>query len=452
MLPKSRIILCNPPFEDFNDEERKQYGSRIQSVHKPYEILRRVLDNPPTMLGFVLPKSAIMGGRYNDLQDFIARRYTNIETVALPDQIFAFSDQETMLFLVSQPNPREETRIHIKTYWVREKERNPFMKLGYLPDAIGKTSSRAVLQKTHKDLWNPPLWEICEFLKDYSTLKDIADIHRGIEWKVQIKANKDILISGEPRAGFRKGIDKVSKKLEPYWAKDFVYLNMDESYRRTKAHFLPWEKPKVIINGNALMRSPWRIMGFPDRMGLVCFQNFIGIWLKHNITIEFVAALVNSPLANFTVFINEGKRRNRIGTIEKIPIPSLDRIDYGKIARLINEYRRSRTQHKAENPQELIQSECIKSLLIIDSLILKAYDLPPRLERKLLNFFRGYPRPVPYHFPDYFPADFKPCIPLYQYLELDLKQASAGELLNRIGPIDSEVIHEFVLDLEERQG
>ncbi len=451
-LPKSRIILCNPPFEDFNDEERKQYGSRIQSVHKPYEILRRVLENPPAMLGFVLPKSAIMGGRYNDLQDFIARQYINIETVALPDRIFAFSDQETMLFLVSQPNPGKEARVHTKTYWVREKERKPFMKLGYLPDAVGKTTSRAVLQKAHKDLWNPPLWEICEFLRDYSTLKDIADIHRGIEWKVQIKANKDILISGEPRFGFRKGIDKVSGKLEPYWAKDFVYLNMDERYRRTKAHLLPWEKPKVIINGNALMRSPWRIMGFPDRMGLVCFQNFMGIWLKHNITIEFVAALINSPLANFTVFINEGKRRNRIGTIEKIPIPSLDRIDYGKIARLINEYQRIRAQHKAENPQELIQSECIKRLLIIDSLILKAYDLPPRLERKLLNFFRGYPRPVPFHFLDYFPADLKPCIPLYQYLEMDLKQASAGELLKRIEPIDSEVIHEFVLDLEERQA
>ena len=451
-LLKSKIVLCNPPFEDFNEQERNQYEGRIQSVHKPYEILRRVLENPPAMLGFVLPKSAIMGGRYNDLQDFIARRYANIETVALPDRIFAFSDQETMLFLVSQPDPGEEARVHTKTYWIREKERKPFMKLGYLPDAVGKTTSRAVLQKAHKDLWNSPLWEIWEYLRDYSTLKDIADIHRGIEWNVPIMVNKDILISGELIPGFKKGIDKVSGKLEPYWAEDFVYLNMDEKYRRTRAHSLPWEKPKVIINGNALMRSPWRIVGFPDKTGLVCFQNFIGIWLKHNLPIEFVAAFINSPLANFTVFINEGKRRNRIGTIEKIPIPSLDRIDFEKIAKLINEYQRIRAQHKAENPQELIQSECIKRLLIIDSLILKAYDLPPRLERKLLDFFRDYARPVPFLFPDYFPTDFKPCIPLYQYLEMDMKEASAGELLKRIEPIDSEIIHEFVLDLEERQA
>ena len=96
--------------------------------------------------------------------------------------------------------------------------------------------------------------------------------------------------------------------------------------------------------------------------------------------------------------------------------------------------------------------ECIKILFRIDGLVLKAYDLPPRLERKLLDFFRRYPRPVPFPFPDYFSADFKPCIPLSQYLEMDIKQASAGELLKRIEPIDSEVIHEFVMDLEERQA
>ena len=87
----------------------------------------------------------------------------------------------------------------------------------------------------------------------------------------------------------------------------------------------------------------------------------------------------------------------------------------------------------------------------IDSLILKAYDLP-RLERKLLDFFIGHPRPVPFLFPDYYPADFRPCIPLSKYLEMDMKKASAGELLKRIAPIDSEVIHEFVMDLEERQA
>lgn len=451
-LPNSRIVLCNPPFEDFNEQERNQYGQRIQSVHKPYEILRRVLEKPPAMFGFVLPKSAIIGGRYDEVQNRIAERYTNVETVALPDRVFAFSDQETMLFLASRPDPATDTKIHTKTSWVREIDRKLFLETGQLPDAPRRTNSRRVILKAHKNLWNPSLWEIWEYLSGNPKLGEFAEIHRGIEWNVPINRNKEVLISDEPKPGYKKGIDKVSGKLEPYWAEDFVYLNMDEKYQRTSAHSLPWKKPKVIINGNALMRSPWRLMGFPDKKGLVCFQNFIAIWSKHNIGIEFIAALINSPLANLAVHFSEGKRRNRIRTIERIPIPTLGSVDFDKISKLTNEYQNIRAKYRRIDPQDLVKSAGIGKLLKIDSLILKAYDLPPRLERRLLDFFRGYPRPVPFPFPDYFPAEFEPCIPLYQYLEIDMKEASAGELLKRIDSIDSEVIHEFVLDIEERQA
>jgi hypothetical protein len=88
--------------------------------------------------------------------------------------------------------------------------------------------------------------------------------------------------------------------------------------------------------------------------------------------------------------------------------------------------------------------------LKIDALVLKAYDLPPRLERQLLEVFREYPRPLPFPFQDYYPADFMPYIPLHKFIEMDPKQASAGELLKRITPIDSEDIHELVLALEQR--
>lgn len=450
-LPECKIVLCNPPFKDFDEVERQLYGNRIRSVHRPYEILRRVLESPPAMLGFVLPKSAIIGGRYSELQDRIAGHYTDIETVALPDRVFAFSDQETMLVLASRPDPKDDAMVFTKTFWVREKNRKPFLETGRLPEAVGKTTRRAVIQKAHKDLWNPPLWEIWDYLRQNPLLKEIVDIHRGIEWNIPFKENKETLISNEPKPGLMKGIDKVAGKLEPYWAQDFVYLNMEERYRRTSAHSLAWEKPKVIVNGHALRRGPWRIAGFPDKKGLVCFQNFIGVWLKSDVTIEVVAALINSPLANFALFVNEGKWRNRIGTIEAIPIPFLSRTNHERITQLIIEYQSIRAQYELENLQEFVANECKERLIRIDSLVLKAYDLPPRLERKLLDFFRGYPRPVPFPFPDYFPQDFQPCIPLHEYLEMDMKRASAGELLKRVKPLDSEEIHEFVINIEERQ-
>ena len=59
---------------------------------------------------------------------------------------------------------------------------------------------------------------------------------------------------------------------------------------------------------------------------------------------------------------------------------------------------------------------------------------------------------VPFDFPNYYPEDFKPCIPLHKYLEMDLKQSSAGELLKRIKPFDSEDMNGFFMDLEAGQS
>jgi hypothetical protein len=200
-----------------------------------------------------------------------------------------------------------------------------------------------------------------------------------------------------------------------------------------------------------LQRGPWRIAGFPDREGLVCYQNLIGVWPTADYGVEVIASLVNSPIVNSMLFVKEGKWRNRILTIEICPIPVFSETDQKEITQLVREYLEIIPHYKSNGHEASVVKECQENLLKIDSLVLRAYDLPPRLERKLLDFFRGYPRPVPFPFPDYFPADFKPCIPLHQYLEMDMKQASAEELLKRIEPIDSEVIHEFVVDLQERQ-
>jgi hypothetical protein len=139
-------------------------------------------------------------------------------------------------------------------------------------------------------------------------------------------------------------------------------------------------------------------------------------------------------------------------TLRQIPIPFSRDIDQERIVYLVRDYTKLRSGIKKGSVKEPANHECIKILLEIDGLILKAYDLPPTLERKLLEHFRGHLRPVPFDFPDYYPKEFGPCIPLHKYLEMDFKQASAGELLKRITPFDSEDMHEFFMDIEVRQS
>jgi hypothetical protein len=301
-------------------------------------------------------------------------------------------------------------------------------------------------------LWNPPLWEIWDYLKNYPRLWNIAEFHQGIQWNLPLEENKSALISYDPKPGFEKGLDKVPGRIEPYYVKHFAYLNMAEEYRRRKAHLFPWELPKVIANRAVISRGPWRIMGFPDKSGLVCRENFIGIWPNRGINVEVISAIINSPLVNAALYAMEGKRLNRNSTLKQIPIPFPDTIDAERISSLVKQYAKLRSEFEKHPLEKKDIGQCIKTIMEIDGLILKAYDLPPRLERKLLELFRGHPRPVPFNFPDYFPEDFSPCIPLHKYIEMDLKQASAGQLLKRITPFDSEDMHEFFIDIEARQS
>ena len=387
-LKAAQIVLCNPPFEDFTKKDRAFYGNRIHSVHKPHEVLRRVLENPPAMIGFVLPKSAIIGDRYRDLQDDIARTYRQVEIVALPDRVFAFSDQETVLLLASERNKSRRASITLRTHWVHEKDLLPFQQMGQLPKATTRLINRSS-QAGPISLSTVPLSDLWDYLRYHPKLKDIAEIHRGIEWNIPVRENRDALIAQSPRPGFKKGLDKATGKIEPYYASGLAYLNMDEQYRRFMAHSLPWELPKVIANARRMSRGPWRIVGFPDADGLIPTENFYGFWSKSQLNIQVLAALINSPLVNAALFLMGFGRNNQINVLEQIPVPHTQAMDADRITRLVQRYLEARPELESASAQRAVVEKCISTIMEIDSLVLKAYDLPPRLERKLLRVLQG---------------------------------------------------------------
>jgi len=72
-----------------------------------------------------------------------------------------------------------------------------------------------------------------------------------------------------------------------------------------------------------------------------------------------------------------------------------------------------------------------KLFLHIDAEVLRLYELPPRLERQLLDIFSGWERQgVPFHLDRYFPDDYEPCFPLHEYLS-DSYATSTVDYLRR---------------------
>ena len=91
--------------------------------------------------------------------------------------------------------------------------------------------------------------------------------------------------------------------------------------------------------------------------------------------------------------------------------------------------------------------EVRKQLLQIDAEILRLYDLPPRLERQLLDFFKGEDRAgVPVKFSRYYPEDFRPSIPLHMYISAEYQRSTVSALKKRWKPGESTAVQE-ALDL-----
>ena len=61
----------------------------------------------------------------------------------------------------------------------------------------------------------------------------------------------------------------------------------------------------------------------------------------------------------------------------------------------------------------------------IDAEVLRLYDLPPRLEKQLLDFFAGHERKgIDFKFHDYYPKEFNSYIPLRMYISEEFQNST----------------------------
>lgn len=185
-----------------------------------------------------------------------------------------------------------------------------------------------------------------------------------------------------------------------------------------------------------------------DKFGVVCYKNFHAIWPDDSISLETLAAVLNGPVANAYVDAREGKRDVLMQTLSEIPIPDLQTGQDELIASLVHKYTEARKQWlKGMLAAEEAHETCGSLLRQIDAEVLEAYDLSPRTERSLLDYFTGQPRPGPVEFKEYFPDWFKPYIPWRRYLSEELEQASAASTLGRIPVIDDALISDAMAAL-----
>jgi hypothetical protein len=442
-LNKANIVLCNPPFEDFSPAKRRQYDRPDLLTRRPAEVLRRLLSLAPDMLGLVLPSVFATGNSYKAFHKQIAALYGSVELVSLP-QVFNYSQMTTMLLIASERRT-EPGAVSVTCRRVTDgANRDAFLHYGTEPPATTSVIQAPEFASPDFSLWTPPLSKVWSYLAHYPQLGQFCEIHRGLMWLPASRKRGqklDKYVSDIPRPGYVKGYARVEDNLWQYALKGQAYLSMRPQDQYDDAYLHPWEKPKVVCNAARRRRRPWRVAAVVDPVGMAFSQRFMAFW-PEQISLYSLAALLNSPLCNAFLFAKEGERSpNLKRTFKQLPIPSdLSAFTKGSTIDLL-----SRELHKQTLFRNRERSR--HALLEIDAAILAAYDLPPRLERELLDTFQGEERPVLFPFNGYYPDDLTAYVPLHELISPEFEYARADLLLQRLILINDPEISKALAQL-----
>jgi hypothetical protein len=379
-LQAANIVLSNPPYASFSAEERKRYTA-LRSPDKAAEALLRVLDNPPLMLGFLLPRSFIDSRIYRTARQQLADAYEEISLIALPDNAFRYSEVETAIVMAHGTIPKTK-RVWYSSF-VAKQDYDKFALTGAFT-----WSEREEVQvpiPPDPQLWQTPLYkQLHKHIAGLPVLGEYVDIHQGVQYLEPVKQ----YVSDRPQLGYIPGIHNVSDGLEPYVVRDHKYLRVSPELMRRKAHERAWDKPKVIVNAARISRGAWRILAAVDEQGLLGYQRFHAIWSKGELSIQTIAAILNGPLANAFLAVNLPRRDNTIHTLKNVPVPRLSYKAIEEIDVLVDEYRSVVNSVEEQVMIAANHFEKIRHLLLrIDQIVLEAYQLPTDFYSKLLGYF-----------------------------------------------------------------
>ncbi len=424
------VVLCNPPFESFTAAERANYPMARQTHSKAIAVLNAALDARPLALGFVLPRTFILERQFDEQRKRLETLYGSIELVEVPDRAFRVSTVDSALLIAREPRPPATSLVKLRSTEIAGRDFQKFLRTGEVTSS--RSLVRRVSEETLGNLWIPPLSKLWAYLKGHPRLGAKLKPSRGLEWKYE-QANA---WADHDKDGFKKGFHNADQ-IKQFSASRAVWLDYRKRYVR-RGFEQNWEKPKIILNAARLSRGPWRMAAIADFNGLLYSQQFYGLWPKIEMDRRQLlawCAVVNGPLANAFIAAHSPANRFRARAIKQIPIPSELPDELGD---MVSEY-----TARLVRPKLFDENQLLEMLHRIDAAVLKAYDLPPRLERELLDHFKNTERPAAHPWEHWLPDRFEPFIPLHEFLSSEYQKATKPWVQEVFRPLPSDEADAF---------
>jgi hypothetical protein len=183
-----------------------------------------------------------------------------------------------------------------------------------------------------------------------------------------------------------------------------------------------------------------------DQEGIAVKGNFLVVRPKtKDVSGILLWALLNSPLANAFVYCLATEKHIIGGDLLKLPVPKGPGDWMGAVVSAAQAYLATAKETGGFFKPDPDPATVKARLLAVDAAVLQAYDLPPRLERQLLDLFTGVPRKgVGCEFAGYYPPGFSSSLPLHLLLSERFQRAAADVTSDRFKPGQSEYIRKVL--------
>jgi len=437
---KAKILLCNPPFEDFTPEERRTYkeaGQKLNCFNKAAEMLWRTLPymREESVFGVILPRVFLHKENLAELRKMIVSNFELSQICLLPENVFRFARHRSVLLFgrkIAIGDKQKNRNIQLLYRTIDASQLETFKESYKGRDAQvlqSKFAESPIFNLRVREL--DDVWSYCE--TNFSTIASIAEVGRGIEYKNVEKSTGRIKF-GDAKQGFvkfqktipgpkgqRKKVDiKITGLPDLYW------MDLSDKAIANPRYGKPTGQQQILLNYARISNTPWRLEALIDKKGRAISNRFLAVRTKPvEWDIRIIFAILNSPLSNAFVYCNSMERDNLESTIRNIPIPEYNQEKFANVIKLINDYFELYEEEHRILHAELDAEQARKISVSIDAEILSLYDLPPKIEKRILGLFQGVPRKgVDFNFKGYYPEGFESAIPLHEYLSQDYQKAT----------------------------
>ena len=394
-------------------------------------MLSRTLPYMPSgsVFGVILPRSFLESLNAIPLRKMLVKDFRIYEICVLPDNVFPSADHESAVIL-GRKQISKRTTDKTRFVRVREKTRDEFKDRYWAPTETIKQDRFTVSDDCVLSI--PELDEVWNYFQSFNRLEMVVDgrkAGKGLEYKSKeyLPVNTETISTRKFRGSVR-GYAKFDKEIKLTEMPKLYWMNLaDEVIRRT-GHGKITGIPQILLNSAPVSRGPWRLKALIDNKGYPNTSSFIVIRPKmKEWSLKVLWAILNSPLANAYIYCYGTKRLVGVKRVLSFPIPNINSNDLSFLSELVQDYSKIYPPRCGILQSEIDMKEAKQKMLAIDAEVMRLYNLPPRLERQVLDLFDGWQRNgVDFKFERYFPKDFESWIPLHEYLSEDYQRSTAS--------------------------